>query len=187
MALTVTEKDHWRTRIARKISQAVEELLAKHNPAYLVEVAAAARNRATDSLGITQLLEEEKTVTRRQKELEADQRNVVRRLLAHIRGVDLSLVDVVYGWPDEVERAIRQRQKSAEQELLAADQLGQHILKLRREEDELLDTVWLATSPQQIRNLWQSMAELLSGELTPLQQQALTGPPSDDSDRGDQQ
>ena len=37
----------------------------------------------------------------------------------------------------------------------------------------LLDTVWLATSGQQIKELWKKVADLLSEEQTPLQKEAL--------------
>ncbi len=181
MALTITEKEHWKTRIARKISQAIEELLAKSNPDYLKEVAAAARIEAIHALGIAELLSEEKQLKEEVKKLDKKQQDVTRRLLAAARGVDVSEVYGFYGWTEEVERAIKQRQQSLEKKLLATDELGRQVLKLRGEEEELLDTVWLATSSQQIRVLWQSVSELLAGELTQLQQQALRNPPMEDS------
>ena len=55
----------------------------------------------------------------------------------------------------------------------AEDALGQEILRLRREKENLLDTIWLATSPHQIRQLWQKVVELLGDEQTILQKEAL--------------
>jgi len=51
--------------------------------------------------------------------------------------------------------------------------IGKEILKLRAEKDALLDTVWLATSSAQIRDLWSRVSEVLGDPATPLQQQIL--------------
>ncbi len=56
---------------------------------------------------------------------------------------------------------------------LAECELGQQVLKLQHEQDELLDVVWLATSGKQIRDLWAKVAELLDDEQTQLQRDAL--------------
>ena len=68
---------------------------------------------------------------------------------------------------------IERRQTVHEDELLAEDARGQEILRLRQEKENLLDTVWLATSGQQIKELWKKVADLLSEEQTPLQKEAL--------------
>jgi hypothetical protein len=181
MALTVSEKQHWKERIARKISQAVEALLEKTNPNYLKEVAAAARKEAPTRLGVVEVMNHLKHLALEEKRIKAEEEDTVMQLLAIIRGVELKSVVMHFGWRDELDRAIRKTQQTLETELLATDPLGRQILKLRREEEELLDTVWLATSPQQIRSLWQSVAELLAGEVTPLQQSALNTPPPEGS------
>ena len=85
--------------------------------------------------------------------------------------------------PNEVTTAIERRQTVHEEELLARDPQGKRILTLRREKEELLDTVWLATSGKQIKELWQGVAELLSDEPTELQTQALRIEPIEDASR----
>lgn len=181
MALTVSEKQHWKERIARKISQAVDALLEKNNPNYMKEVAADARKEAPTRLGVVEVINHLKQLGLEEKRLKEEEENTVMQLLAIIRGADPKAVVMHFGWRDELDRATRKTQEVLEKELLAADPLGRQILKLRREEEELLDTVWLATSPQQIRSLWQSVAELLAGEVTPLQQHALSTPPPESS------
>jgi len=176
MALTVSEKQHWKERIARKISLAVDALLEKNNPNFMKEVAAAALKEAAVRLGIAELIEKGKGVALEIDRLSEAEEGLKREVLAAIRGVAANSITNVYAWDDEVDRALKRTQHTVEQELLAADVLGRQVLKLRIEEEELLDTVWLATSPQQIRSLWQSVAELLAGEVTPLQQHALSRP-----------
>ena len=75
-------------------------------------------------------------------------------------------------WNDSV--ALHQRH--IEKRLLAKDRLGQRILKLRGEQEALLDTVWLSTSTVQIRDLWRNVTELLADDLSELQKQVLAGP-----------
>lgn len=173
MTLTVSEKQHWKERIARKIAQATDALLARNRPDYLTEVAVQARREAIRALGIEELMRRRDELQESQKQLESDMALATRKLLAAVRGKGLDSVPFTYGWEGEIEQAIARRQQGLEEKLLAADELGRQILKLRREQEELLDTVWLATSPVQIRSLWQSVTDLLAGELTSLQQQAL--------------
>jgi hypothetical protein len=72
--------------------------------------------------------------------------------------------------------AVRSRQEAFERELLSKHPLGQRILALRGEQEALLDTVWLSTSAVQIRELWRNVTELVSGELSELQQKVLAQP-----------
>ncbi len=80
-----------------------------------------------------------------------------------------------------MKRAIEKRQAVHEDELLADTELGREILSLRLERDNLLDTVWLATSPKQIKELWKQVDEMLGGSQTKLQGEALAiDPPMED-------
>ena len=72
------------------------------------------------------------------------------------------------------------RQAVYEDELLVENETGQRILKLREEKDNLLDTVWLATSPKQIKELWSKVAELLGDDQTQLQRDALVIIPAEE-------
>ena len=80
----------------------------------------------------------------------------------------------------EVDNAVARRQAVHEEELLAETEPGLRILKLRQEKENLLDTVWLATSSKQIKELWSKVAEILGDEQTPLQQDALAIPAFED-------
>ncbi|MCE9553851.1 MAG: hypothetical protein K8T91_10825 [Planctomycetes bacterium] len=96
-------------------------------------------------------------------------------MLARVRGVPASSIGAhVYHCQTEIENAIKRRQDVHEDELLAECEPGQKILALRKERDELLDTVWLATSGKDIRSLWQKVGDLLGDQITQLQTEALT-------------
>ena len=101
-------------------------------------------------------------------------------MLAHVRGIPVDDLDdySAYRHDREVDNAVARRQAVHEDELLAETETGLRILKLRQEKDNLLDTVWLATSSKQIKELWSKVAELLDDDQTQLQRDALTIAPS---------
>jgi len=103
-------------------------------------------------------------------------------MLARVRGVPVESIDVnsLYRFDQEVDSAVNRRKAAHEDELLAASELGQRILKLRQEKENLLDTVWLATSPKQIKELWSKVAELLGERQTQLEKEAMAIDPVDE-------
>jgi hypothetical protein len=72
-----------------------------------------------------------------------------------------------------VEQAVETRAKALEADILAESELGQQVLSLREEKENLLDTVWLATSTSQIKELWQHVNAILSRTPTALEDKAL--------------
>ena len=101
-------------------------------------------------------------------------------MLARVRGVDTDDVEErYYGSLDpEVNTAITKRQAVHEDELLAGHELGRQVLRIRVEKDRLLDGIWLATSPIQVRQLWTRVGELIGDEPTRLEREALAIPPA---------
>ena len=87
---------------------------------------------------------------------------------------------MVYRHDREMQNAIGRRQAVYEDELLGQSPIGQRILQLRNEKENLLDTVWLATSPRQIKQLWSKVADLLGDQQTQLEREALAIAPLDD-------
>ena len=119
-----------------------------------------------------------------QQKLKTDKREkqLDRAMLARVRGVPLEDIDEydAYRFDHEVDKAIHRRQSVHEDELLAESEIGQRILKLRQEKENLLDTVWLATSPKQIKELWSKVAELLGERQTQLEKEAMAIDPVDE-------
>jgi hypothetical protein len=112
--------------------------------------------------------EQEKVIERRQERLH-------KAMLAAVRRGPVEQLSVTYsGYQhSEVANAIDRRQTVCEDELLAEDPQGQEILRQRQEKENLLDTVWLATSGQRIKELWKKVVDLLGDEQTQLQKEAL--------------
>lgn len=177
--LTVTEKEHWKQRIAARIDRQIETICVAE-PNFLDRIVHQARQRAVQSLGLAEL-QAELDRAERESELLADQkRHIERAMLAIVRGVPIDAIDrhVPYGHEGEIFKATERRQKVHEAELLAESDLGRRILQLRLEKEHLLDTVWLATSPVDVKTLWSKVNELLGDDSTPLQRAALAIPPA---------
>jgi hypothetical protein len=171
--LTVTEKEHWKERIARRIDKRIEILTASE-PALWDRIREQARQRALQSLGLAAIQAEADAIGEQKQELERREGQAHRAMLATVRRVPVEAVEDYFHCSHvEVSNAVQRRQTVHEDELLAEDPLGRQILHLRQEKENLLDTIWLATSPQQIKELWKKVIDLLGDEQTALQKEAL--------------
>jgi hypothetical protein len=178
--LTVTEKSHWRDRIAARIARAVERIKGRH-PALFARVAREAHAQALASLGLAgahadlEAIRDEEAALARRKKL------AQKAMIAALRSTPVDEVTdhftIRYGsdlaLPQEAADAITRRQAVHQEQLLADDPIGREIARLEAEKDNLLDTVWLAASPAQIKQLWTKVSELLGDEPTTLEREAL--------------
>jgi len=182
MGLTVTEKEHWKDRIARRIDKKIEVISAE-DPNLFDRVSRDARQRALDSLGLAEMQAELDTIEQEKEILEKRGDRIGKAMLAHVRSVPVEDIDNYHGYrrEHEVSGAVERRQKIHEEELLAESETGRQVLRLRQEKEELIDVVWLATSPAHIRTLWSKVVELLGDEQTQLQQDALAIQPVDET------
>ena len=172
--LTVAEKDHWRGRIQARIDRKIEQITAGE-PGLIERIKHEARGRALESLGLAAFQGELDRIAGQRAELDRRDTQVRREMLAKVRGVsadDLDCYTRVHDHP-EIRAAITKRQALHEEELLAGHELGRQVLRLRADRERLLDTVWLACSSAQIRQLWSSVNALLGDEPTALEREAL--------------
>ena len=178
MSLTVKEKEHWKDRIGRKINIAIEQLkLSDDASDELDRIESEALKEAESSLGLAEPLERfRELVEQRQSQserlesvlLEIRQKLGSKNSSGNYFGTDL---------PHWVQAKINQRAKLHRSTLLTESEIGRKLLKLEREKEELLDTVWLSTSTKQIKQLWSDVAEMLKVEQTDLQKQAIAMEP----------
>ncbi len=179
-SLTVAEKNHWRDRIAARIDRAVERIKAAH-PATFEKARRDAHDDALASLGLAGPHAELESIRVAEADLSRRKSLAQRTMLSILRGVPIHEVSdafsVRYGpelpLPTEAALAISKRQSAHQERLLADDPVGRQVAGLEVEKDNLLDTVWLACSPEQVRALWARVAELLGDEPTRLEREAL--------------
>ncbi len=164
--------------IARRMHEKFDKKIAAlsaEEPGLLERLAAAARQRALHSLGLADIHQELERLAAQQQELERRQRQAYRAMLAVVRRVPPEEVEpaLADSLPPEVAAAIARRQAEHEAELLAQDERGRHLLRLRRAQDHLQDMLALARCPARLRQLWKKVLELLGEEPTDLERQAL--------------
>ncbi len=184
--LSVTEKSHWRDRIAARIDKLIEATRAR-DPARFDRIAREARDRAIASLGLAEAHADLEAIRVEEAALARRKKQAQRAMVATLRSVPPDEVPdhvvVRYGsdlgLPQEAADAIARRQAAHHDELLAADDAGRAILRLQAEKEDLLDTVWLAVSPAQIKQLWAKVGDLLGDEPTRLEREALSIPPAE--------
>jgi hypothetical protein len=179
--LTMTEKEHWKTRIPARIDRSIETIQSKH-PALFDRVKREAHALALDSFGVSQSYAEMENIQVDEIALARREERAQRTMVAALRGVPLeSVVDSIeirYGQemplPVEVAGAIAKRQAAHREQLLAEDPIGQELAGLRNERENLLDVIWLATSPAELRQLSMKVNLLLGDEPTQLERDTLS-------------
>jgi hypothetical protein len=173
--LTVREKEHWKERFTRTVDQAAETLLATEEPNYRDRQRAKARRLALESLGIAKLHEQLDELATQERDIRSKRAAIFGEMLATACGIvnEKPYSGAYSDVPYQVSAAISRRQALHEREVMAGDELGRKLLLLDKEKEELLDTVWLATSGKQIKQLWKKVGEVLGQESTPFQQEAL--------------
>ena len=179
--LTVTEKSHWRDRIAARIDRAIERVKGRH-PALFDRVS----REAHASLGLADAHAELEAIRADEATLARRKKQAQKAMIAALRSTPIEEVSdhfsLRYGCdlalPQEAADAITRRQAVHQEQLLADDPIGREIARLAAEKDNILDTVWLAASPSQIKQLWTKVSELLGDEPTPLEREALAIEPT---------
>ncbi|MEZ6103888.1 MAG: hypothetical protein R3E01_33495 [Pirellulaceae bacterium] len=177
MSLTVKEKEHWKNRISRRIDHAIEQLQARNDPGYYKRICDQAEEVAWKSLGLEGLRDESKKVADEIDSLQKRKDGINAEMLSKVTGKPVDTSRSSYMAMSDVTAAVKRRAMVHETELMEAHSLGSQILRLRHEKEELLDTVWLASSPSQIKELWSRFAEVLNWEPPKLQKEALSIPP----------
>ena len=142
--LTLTEKEHWKERIERRVSKAISDLEAEA-PTLMPSIRAQAEELAHQALGTLGFQQTLESLRRQIKTLEEERDQAERAMLLHALGPD-ALRRGEYNARHEFSALLSRHASRFEDEQLKDTPLGVKILKLRAEKDALLDTVWLATS-----------------------------------------
>ncbi len=165
---------HW---LAQRLQRCLA-VLATTPPHFLTRLRRLAREQALQSLGLQEVAAEWQAIAALRRDLDQLARQAHRALLALVRRVPLEQIPNRPGrrLHPEVRRAVRQRQRLHEEELLSADERGRQLLRWRRERQELPQTLALALASRPLQNLWRNLLALLGEEPTPLQQAVLAQP-----------
>jgi hypothetical protein len=89
--LTVTEKEHWKERIDRRIARRIETITTE-DQGLLERIKEEARCQALASLVLAELDAEARQIEQQQAALEERDRLVRRTMLARVRGIPVEAV-----------------------------------------------------------------------------------------------
>ena len=169
MALSVTEKQHWKERIDEKIKRRIDSLKSR-NAAYFAETESAAKQSATEELGIHSSIETVKSMEQKIEKLEGETKERLSQVIEKITG---KRPDSYFARMSTVDSELKPHIERCLNELLAADPRGQEVLKLESEREQLLDTIWLATSSRQVRDMWAEVLKLLGEDSSEFQKEVI--------------
>ncbi|MCC7336557.1 MAG: hypothetical protein IT422_15815 [Pirellulaceae bacterium] len=171
--LTVTEKEHWKSRIEKRINKAIE-VLESSNAEHFASIRTKAMDAALKELNIEKLAANRDRLKEERKLLESELEDAEAAIEIAILGeVERKKLGTYYS-RNATEQKIKRSTEIVEERLLADGGPGSELLRLREERESLLDTVWLATSSKQIRDLWCRVGEVLGEAPTKIQEQLLS-------------
>lgn len=108
------------------------------------------------------------------EKLDSDRTQAFRKMLAIVNGVRLRVVESrPYRPQEDIDHHIGPQAERNIDKILARSDRGRKMLALREEKENLLDTVWLATSGKQVKELWEKVEALLGNTQTKLQKEAM--------------
>ena len=179
MPLTVREKEHWKQRIEKKIDKAVEEIYRKEGKELKKTLRQEAEERAVKRLGLQSYMEKYQTLQDRKSALKEQLSKLSDEAAKPFEAEGNQSRYYHQGGHSLIESVVQRERVEAEKEILLESDAGRKVLRLEREREELADTIWLATSPVQIRSLWKDFTALVTEEPTDLQKQAMTYEPAE--------
>jgi hypothetical protein len=179
MPLTVKEKEHWKERIEKKIEKAIEKAYRDEGQGLRETVRQEARTRVMKRYGLENYMKQHDSLTTQIEGLKSQQATLSEEASKSLGS--MATRSHFMSPHSFIEDVIRREASDVEKEILQESEVGKKILRLEREREELTDTIWLATSPVQIRSLWKDFSSMLTEEPTELQKQALTYEAPEDS------
>lgn len=170
MALTITEKNHWKDRIAQRIDKRIDQI-KRANPKLFHGIAEKAKAEAIKNAKIGKHLVRIAEIEQTRATLDDEKDSLINSAHRELFG---NVHSYSYNRRTEIDARIAEHQRQIEEELLKKDTVGREVAELRMEKENLLDTVWLATSPRQVTNLWDKALKLLGEQSTSFQKEILS-------------
>lgn len=162
MSLTITEKQHWKERIEARIEAEIKRLKADDRE-FFQQVSVEAKDAAVQKLGIATASAKLKKLAERIQNLRDEHESLQNETARKLN------IGYFYNGSCAIQSAINEMVPVEEERLMKEHPLGKRVVALGEEKESLLDTVWLATSSPQIRELWQQVDRILGVSSTGLQ------------------
>ena len=170
MALTITEKNHWKERIAQRIDKRINQIKCA-NPKVFQDIAGKAKQQAISNAKLTKQFGRIEEIEATTKTLDREKESLLKEAFCALFGKDTS---PYYSMRNDIDVRIKELQRHVEEELLLKHPLGREVTSLQNEKENLLDTVWLATSSREVTTLWEKALKLLGEQTTDFQREVLS-------------
>lgn len=176
MAISITEKQHWKERIENKIDRRIRDIKLKDQN-HFTQIENQAKQLISEQLGVAENLQRLKQAEEEQKRLGEEQSNLICSTYEILTSERRSHH---YNIRHDVDHILAPHIQRKQRELLQSSELGREIAKLEAEKENLLDTIWLATSPRQMTEMWSKVLKLIGEEVTDFQREVLTATKPDE-------
>jgi hypothetical protein len=174
--LTVSEKEHWKSRIECRVNKAIE-LLESKDPTLVPSIEAKAEREAHRLFGTETMFDRLHAIRSDIDALQTERDDLEMEMHCKVLGREAVRGMHEYHRTSRFNSVCGARKKQVENQLLTESETGREILRMRIELESLLDTVWLATTSVQIRDLWNRFSAALDDDVSPLQREVLTESP----------
>lgn len=189
MALSVTEKEHWKNSFERKILKALEQL-KKDDPVFFKRLKTESRQNALASLGIANLEEAHNDLVEAERQIVKEKAQIRESQLAKILNCDVENLEehraesrrgqghhyYSSSLEGEINDAVSARKEIEKDEILQDSDLGRRVVELEQMREDMMDAVMLATSSPAIKELFSQVCEILDQPLTPVTEGAAATP-----------
>ena len=175
MSLTVREKEHWVERIRAKIDKAICLLIVEKDPDFLKKVDEQAKAMVVKELGLDKDLAAYEALEKQKIQLEADMAAARDKLAKVFKMGSYYRTDLL-----TIYAQIKKRAEPYRSVVLVKTALGKKVLALENEKETVLDSLWLATTTAQIKELWTAISEMLGDVPTDIEKKALDMPGVDE-------
>jgi hypothetical protein len=152
---------------------------AQGGPEFKAQIEKRSRERVVERYGIQEVHSEREKLQQQIDAFHERLENLDRTIVQMLRDQGVTKGSRPYF---SLENFLDSETLAIRREILQEFEIGRRIVQLQDEQEQLLDTVWLATSSVQIRNLWQDMMAILGESTTELQQQALSYTPATETE-----
>lgn len=173
MAISVTEKEHIKDLIEKRINAKIEQIQIE-NKADLDMIKEQAKINGIEALGLTETMATIESIDDQITKL-TEKRNKLEIKALESLGVDSNRVYNRYR--EHINNKIATAAAISEKKLIDAHPNLKQISALKDEKENLLQTIWIATSNTQVKQLFDYLNSLLGVNPTSFEQMAQRIPP----------
>mgnify|MGYP006323460821 FL=1 len=176
MGLSVTEKQEIKSLIEERFDREIERIQTE-NKAAMDNIKQQAITQTIAALNVTDQMSELQSINAQILELNEEKKKLEERIVVEIGAENHKNLYYARAMDSLIDSKIESASRPYEKKLLSEHPLLSKIVTLRQEKDSLLQSVWIATSSLQVKQLFEMVNKLLQSTPTELETMAQSIPP----------